>query len=39
MQKKIHYNKLNNDILNWNNIKFPTDNRNINKFEENNKYF
>ena len=33
----FHYNKLNDNILNWNGVKFPTGNRDIDRFEENNK--
>ena len=33
----FHYNKLNDDILNWDGVKFPTGNRDIDRFEENNK--
>ena len=32
----FHYNKLNDDILNWDGVKFPTGNRDIDNFEENN---
>ena len=32
----FHYNKLNDDILNWDGVKFPTCNRDIDRFEENN---
>ena len=32
-----HYNKLKDDILNWDGVKFPTGNRDIDRFEENNK--
>ena len=31
-----HYNKLKDDILNWDGVKFPTGNRDIDRFEENN---
>ena len=31
------YNKLKDDILNWDGVNFPTDNRDIDRFEENNK--
>ena len=33
----FHYNKLNDNILNWEGVKFPTGNRDIDRFEENNK--
>ena len=33
----FHYNKLNDDILNWGGVNFPTGNRDIDRFEENNK--
>ena len=29
-----HYNKLKDDILNWDGVKFPTGNRDIDRFEE-----
>ena len=32
----FHYNKLNDDILNWEGVKFPTGNKDIERFEENN---
>ena len=32
----FHYNKVNDDILNWDGVKFPTCNRDIDRFEENN---
>ena len=32
----FHYNKLNGDILNWEGVKFPTGNKGIERFEENN---
>ena len=35
-EEMFHYNKLNDDILNWDGVKFPTGNRNIDRFEENN---
>ena len=33
----FHYNKLNGDILNWDGVKCPTGNRDMDRFEENNK--
>ena len=33
----FHYNKLNDDILNWDGVKVPTGNGHIDRFEENNK--
>ena len=33
----FHCNKLNDDILNWDGVNFPTGNRDIDRFEENNK--
>ena len=33
----FHYNKLKDDMLNWDGVKFPTGNRDIDRFEENNK--
>ena len=33
----FHYNKLKDDILNWDGVNFPTGNRDIDRFEENNK--
>ena len=33
----FHYNKLKNAILNWDGVHFPTGNRDIDRFEENNK--
>ena len=33
----FHYNKLKDDILNWDGVHFPTGNRDIDRFEENNK--
>ena len=33
----FHYNKLNDDILKWDCVNFPTGNRDIDRFEENNK--
>ena len=35
-QEMFHYNKLNDDILNWEGVKFPTGNKDIERFEENN---
>ena len=35
-EEMFHYNKLNDDILNWDGVKFPTCNRDIDRFEENN---
>ena len=36
-EEMFHYNRLNDDILNWDGVKFPTGNRDIDRFEENNK--
>ena len=36
-EEMFHYNKLNDDILNWGGVNFPTGNRDIDIFEENNK--
>ena len=36
-EEMFHYNKLKNDILNWDGVHFPTGNRDIDRFEENNK--
>ena len=36
-EEMFHYNKLNDDILNWGVVNFPTGNRDIDRFEENNK--
>ena len=33
----FHYNLLNNDILKWDGVNFPSGNRDIDRFEENNK--
>ena len=33
----FHYNKLKDNILNWDGVHFPTGNRDIDRFEENNK--
>ena len=33
----FHYNKLNDDILKWDCVNVPTGNRDIDRFEENNK--
>ena len=35
-EEMYHYNKLNDDLLNWEGVKFPTGNRDIDRFEENN---
>ena len=35
-QEMFRYNKLNDDILNWEGVKFPTGNEDIERFEENN---
>ena len=35
-EEMFHYNKLNDDMLNWDGVKFPTGNRDIDRFEENN---
>ena len=32
----FHYNKLNDDILNWDGVKLPTGKSDIDRFEENN---
>ena len=37
-EEMFHYNKLNDDILNWDGVTFPTGNRDIDRFEENNKF-
>ena len=31
----FHYNKLNDNILNWEGVKIPTGNRDIDRLEEN----
>ena len=36
-EEMFHYNKLKDDILNWDGVHFPTGNRDIDRFEENNK--
>ena len=36
-EEMFHYNKLKDDILNWDGVNFPTGNRDIDRFEENNK--
>ena len=36
-KEMFHYNKLKDDILNWDGVNFPTGNRDIDRFEENNK--
>ena len=36
-QEMFHYNKLSDDILKWDGVNFPTGNRDIDRFEENNK--
>ena len=36
-EEMFHYNKLKDDILNWDGVYFPTGNRDIDRFEENNK--
>ena len=36
-EEMFHYNKLKDDILKWDSVKFPTGNRDIDRFEENNK--
>ena len=36
-EEMFHYNKLNDDILNWGGVNFPNGNRDIDRFEENNK--
>ena len=36
-EEMFHYNKLNDDIWNWDGVNFPTGNRDIDRFEENNK--
>ena len=35
-EEMFHY-RLNDDILNWDGVKFPTGNKDIDRFEENNK--
>ena len=32
----FHYNKLNDNILNWEGVKLPTGNKDVERFEENN---
>ena len=36
-EEMFHYNRLNDDILNWDGVNFPTGNRDIDRFEENHK--
>ena len=36
-EELFHYNKLKDDILNWDGVNFPTGNRDIDRFEENKK--
>ena len=36
-EEMFHYNKLKDDILNWDGVNFPAGNRDIDRFEENNK--
>ena len=36
-EEMFHYNKLKDDILNWDGVNFPTGNGDIDRFEENNK--
>ena len=36
-EEMFHYNKLKDDILNWDGVYFPIGNRDIDRFEENNK--
>ena len=36
-EEMCQYNKLKDDILNWDGVNFPTGNRDIDRFEENNK--
>ena len=36
-EEMFHYNKLKDDMLNWDGVNFPTGNRDIDRFEENNK--
>ena len=36
-EEMFHYNKRKDDILNWDGVNFPTGNRDIDRFEENNK--
>ena len=36
-EEMFHYNKLNDDILKWDGVNFPTGNKDIDRFEENNK--
>ena len=33
---RYHYKKFSDDLLHWDGVKFPTGNRDINRFEENN---
>lgn len=35
-EELYHYNKLNDDLLNWEGVQFPTGNGDIDRFEENN---
>ena len=35
-EEMFHYNKRKDDILNWDGVSFPTGNRDIDRFEENN---
>ena len=34
-EEMFHYNKLNDYILNWEGVKFPTGNKDVERFEEN----
>ena len=36
-EEMFHYNKLKDDILSWDGVNFPSGNRDIDRFEENNK--
>ena len=36
-EEMFHYKNINDDIINWEGVKFPTGNRDIDRFEENNK--
>ena len=38
-EEMFHYNKLKDYILNWDGVNFPAGNRDIDRFEENNKIF
>ena len=36
-EEMFHYKNINDDIINWEGVKFPFGNRDIDRFEENNK--